>query len=132
MSDLNPPSVPDLLLRIMQQQDTGFAEIRGALADQNKTIHRIDRDVALLQNATEQMKALPARVQMLESARDLHARRLDEAERDCIDHQTRIGGLEGAHNKRSGWENFGGKMLFLMGGGLITAIIGAVALALRQ
>ena len=117
---------------MMAQQDSGFAEIRGALAEQNKTIHRIDRDVALLQSTSEALKAIPARVQALESARDLHARRLDEAERDCIDHRSRICGLEGANHKRSGWETFGGKMLYLLGGSVITAIIAAVVVGLRQ
>lgn len=125
------PSVPDLLLRIMQQNDTGFSEIRQSLAKQNETINRIDRDVALLQRDTEQMKAIPNRVQALETSRDIHARQLADADRCRLDHDGRIGELESTSDHRKGWEGFGGKMLYLLGGAVASAIVTAAALALR-
>ncbi len=125
------PSVPDLLLRIMQQQDSGFSEIRQSQSKLVDTMNRIDRDVALLQAGSEQLKQIPRRVQALEASRDTHARQIAEAMvvRDKLDE--RIGDLEDVSATRAGWEGMGGKLLYLIGGSVITGIITGIALALR-
>lgn len=125
------PSVPDLLLRIMQQQDSGFAEIRQSQSKLVDTMNRIDRDVALLQAGSEQLKEIPRRVQSLESSRDTHARQLAEAMVVRDRHDERIGDLEDVSATRRGWEGMGGKLLYLIGGSVITGIITGIALALR-
>lgn len=115
----------------MQQQDSGFAEIRQSQGKIVDSVNRIDRDVALLQLTSEQMKAIPTRVQALETSRDVHARQLADADRFRIDHNDRIGELESTSDHRKGWEGFGGKMLYLLGGAVVSAIVTAAALALR-
>lgn len=132
MTDPNGgPSVPDLLLQLLRQQGEGFSEVRLSLSDQNKTINRIDLELALLKRDTEQLANVPARVNALESARDLHARLLNDAAISEKDHAARIGDLEDTSSQRKGVATVIGPFWYLLGGGVIVAIIGAIALALR-
>lgn len=132
MSDTNSPSVPDLLLRIMQQQDAGFAEIRQSQARLGDVVNRIDMDLALLKRDMSALNSLPDRVNLLERDVGVHNRRLNDAEADSGGHGARITGLEGAHQRRSGWEMPFGKGLYLIGGAVLAFFGGLAAMMLRQ
>lgn len=125
------PSVPDLLMQLLRQQSEGFGEVRLSLADQYKTINRIDLELALLKRDYEQMAGVPARVHGLEASRDLHARLIADAQTCDKDHNTRIGNLETTSSQRTGVENVSGKFWYVLGGAVVTAIVVAIALALR-
>ena len=126
------PSVPDLLMQLLRQQSEGFGEVRLSLSDQNKTINRIDLELALLKRDTEQLANVPARVNALESSRDLHARQLRDVETAAGKHEARLGDLETTSDKRTGWEGFGGKLLYVVGGAAFAGIAGMIFSALRQ
>ncbi len=113
------PSVSDLLLQLMRQQDAGFGENRQSLQELGKTINRIDRDVALVQRDVNEMKGLPSRVGQLEATQSSQATTLADFERRISANTRHVGDLLADSNKLKGM----GGPLSKIGVALITALV---------
>jgi hypothetical protein len=124
-SQSTSPSVPDLLLQLMRQQEGGFAENRKALQDFGSTINRIDR-VALVQQTMDSLKGLPQRVTQLEIAREVHQRSLDDYERRITANSGHLSTVMTDNNQRKGLEGPVGKVVVGLITALGVALLGAV------
>lgn len=124
------PSVSDLLLQMMRQQDGGFAENRKALQELGTTINRIDRDVALVQRDVNDMKNLPARVGLLETTQSSQATTLQDFERRISANTQHIGDLLTDSNKLKGMSGPLGKIGVALVTAVIAGLVGAMFMAM--
>ena len=125
--DLRPPAHTDqALLMLIERLSAAQVEQGRSLAKQAEESHEIRLQLAGIASDLKPLVALAGTVSELriENARhtdDLRrqAARISEVEEDVAE-------LSTAHAKRTGWETFGGKLLYLVGGSAIGTAVTAL------
>lgn len=121
-----PPSVATLLLRLIDQQDRGFAEIRGSQESLNQAMASVDKDVALVKQAVDGLKDLPKRVSQMELQQAASGNQIADLERRITENTRHIGDLLTDSNKLKGWSGPAGKIAVGVLTGLLVLVLGAV------
>ena len=107
------------LLLLIRELSGGMQALRTENSKTTEDVHRTRLDIAEIK-ATLQPVA-----ETVNKLNDLNTRMALAESRHCEldDHDKRITTLEAAVSEGKGWQGFGGKLLYLIGGALVTAIV---------
>ena len=107
------------LLLLIRELSGGMQALRTENSKTTEDVHRTRLDIAEIK-ATLQPVA-----ETVNKLNDLNTRMALAESRHCEldDHDRRIVALEASVSEGKGWQGFGGKLLYLIGGALVTAII---------
>lgn len=115
------------MLLLIRELSGGMASLREAGTKQADDTHAVRLALAEIKASLAPLARVATDQQDMKTKVAIHEGKIKEFE----DVEKRVSSLEDANSLRRGWEGFGGKLLFLLGGALLTAIVGAIALALR-
>lgn len=115
------------MLLLIRELSGGMASLREAGTKQADDTHAVRLALAEINASLAPLSRVATDQQDMKTKVAIHEGKIKEFE----DVEKRVSSLEDANSLRRGWEGFGGKLLFLLGGALLTAIVGAIALALR-
>lgn len=115
------------MLLLIRELSGGMASLREAGTKQADDTHAVRLALAEIKASLAPLSRVATDQQDMKTKVAIHEGKIKEFE----DVEKRVSSLEDANSLRRGWEGFGGKLLFLLGGALLTAIVGAIALALR-
>lgn len=115
------------MLLLIRELSGGMASLREAGTKQADDTHAVRLALAEIKASLAPLSRVATDQQDMKTKVAIHEGKIREFE----DVEKRVSSLEDANSLRRGWEGFGGKLLFLLGGALLTAIVGAIALALR-
>ena len=107
------------MLLLIRETIDGLKDLRSAGAKQSEDFHAVRLTMAGIEAKLEPITAAVTQVSSLNTRLTVAETRLGELD----DHDKRITTLEAAVSEGKGWQGFGGKLLYLIGGALVTAII---------
>lgn len=126
MTDNSGPNDSAMLL-LIRELSGGMASLREAGTKQADDTHAVRLALAEIKASLAPLSRVSSDQQEMKTNLALCESKI----REFDDVETRVTALETANSQRTGWEGFGGKLLYLLGGALVTAIVTAVAVALR-
>lgn len=128
MTDPQPASDP-LLMLIQRLSETQIEQGRAQI-QQTADSHSIRLLLAEINGDLKPLKSLSTDLAIMREKTDALRITVTGQQATVTRHETAIAGLEicvdtlkTASDKRSGWEGFGGKLIYLLGGALITAAV---------
>lgn len=113
----------DPILILLQRLSETQVEQGRKLDESTRELHETRRTLDVLNARLEPLVGLPARFSQLETLVARHDDRIQDQAAVNDAQSARLAMLEAASHRRSGWETPGGKLLYLVGGALVTAII---------
>lgn len=120
---MTEPSGPNdsAMLLLIRELSGGMASLREAGTKQADDTHAVRLALAEIKASLAPLARVSTDQQEMKTKLALCESKL----REFDDVEKRVTALEAANSQRSGWEGFGGKLLYLLGGALLTTIIGA-------
>ena len=109
------------MLLLIRELSGGMASLREAGTKQADDTHAVRLALAEIKASLAPLARVSTDQQEMKTKLALCESKL----REFDDVEKRVTALEQANSQRSGWEGFGGKLLYLLGGALLTTIIGA-------
>ncbi len=128
MSD--PSSLGDngALLLLIRELSGGMHALRDSNAKTTEDVHRTRLDIAEIKATLQPVAETVHKINDLSTRMALAENQINKLD----DHEVRISDLETAASRQEGWQGFGGKLLYLVGGSVITGVVVAISMALRQ
>lgn len=127
MSDM-PTGDNAALLLLVRELSGGMQSLREAYAKQTEDVHEVKLGMAEIKATLQPVAETVGRINDLSTRVAL----LESRQGELDDHEKRILTLEATAHQGQGWQSFGGKLLYLVGGAAVSGIVAAIALALRQ
>ena len=115
------------MLLLIRELSGGMASLREAGTKQADDTHAVRLALAEIKASLAPLARVSTDQQEMKTKLALCESKL----REFDDVKKRVTMLEQANSLRTGWEGFGGKLLYLLGGALVTAVVTAVVVALR-
>lgn len=115
------------MLLLIRELSGGMASLREAGTKQADDTHAVRLALAEIKASLAPLARVATDQQDMKTRVAIHDAKINEFD----DVEKRVTALEQANSLRTGWEGFGGKLLYLLGGSVVTAIVVAVAVALR-
>ena len=115
------------MLLLIRELSGGMASLREAGTKQADDTHAVRLALAEIKASLAPLARVSTDQQEMKTKLALCESKL----REFDDVEKRVTMLEQANSLRTGWEGFGGKLLYLLGGALVTAVVTAVVVALR-
>ena len=109
------------MLLLIRELSGGMASLREAGTKQADDTHAVRLALAEIKASLAPLARVATDQQDMKTRVAIHEGKIKEFE----DVEKRVTALEQANSQRTGWEGFGGKLLYLLGGALLTTIIGA-------
>ena len=109
------------MLLLIRELSGGMASLREAGTKQADDTHAVRLALAEIKASLAPLARVATDQQDMKTRVAIHDAKINEFD----DVEKRVTALEAANSQRSGWEGFGGKLLYLLGGALLTTIIGA-------
>lgn len=119
MSDQHPLGDNDALLLLIRELSGGMQALRDSNAKTTEDVHRTRLDIAEIKATLQPVAETVSKINDLSTRMALAESRVGELDA----HDARISALEATASEGKGWQGFGGKLLYLVGGALVTAII---------
>lgn len=119
MSDQHPLGDNDALLLLIRELSGGMQALRDSNAKTTEDVHRTRLDIAEIKATLQPVAEVVSKINDLSTRMALAESRVSELDA----HDARISALEATASEGKGWQGFGGKLLYLVGGALVTAII---------
>lgn len=115
------------MLLLIRELSGGMASLREAGTKQADDTHAVRLALAEIKASLAPLARVATDQQDMKTRVAIHDAKINEFD----DVEKRVTALEQANSLRTGWEGFGGKLLYLLGGSVVTAIVVAVSMALR-
>lgn len=115
----NQPGGDTAMLLLIRETIDGLKDLRSAGAKQSEDFHAVRLTMTGIEAKLEPITAAVTQVTSLNTRLTVAETRLGELD----DHDKRITTLEAAVSEGKGWQGFGGKLLYLIGGAVITALV---------
>lgn len=109
------------MLLLIRELSGGMASLREAGTKQADDTHAVRLALAEIKASLAPLARVSTDQQEMKTKLALCESKL----REFDDVEKRVTALEESNSQRRGWEGFGGKLLYLLGGALLTTIIGA-------
>lgn len=119
-----PDRPADVLLLLIQRVSESQIEQGRSQAKQTEDQHAIRLALATLTTKLEPLTNMAAELANIRLDCHRNADRLDGQQAQLNTLRKDVDDLCTASDKRSGWEVFGGKLLYIIGGAMVTLIIG--------